>query len=169
MERIYETSGASGRLDSRVITIARESVEIGTRRFTIAHEIGHQELQGNGSYLRIVRQPGQLHQHANNPEEMEADAFAETLLMPEKAVRPHFDARFRRVFDKRNCDQNIAFFLSGGRLKLSELRQMEMRRFARLIGGVTSFGGPQFESLAGIFKVSQSAMAERLITLGLVS
>jgi Zn-dependent peptidase ImmA (M78 family) len=156
-------------LNSGVVTVARASVGFDVQRFTIAHELAHHELQGEGAYLRVNRTPGQQHQHANNREELEADAFAEFLLMPEKAVRSHFHARFRRNLDRKTLDDTGAFLLSAGRQGLSDLRRMELRKFARLVGTASSFGGPQFEPLNRAFKVSASAMAERLITLGLVS
>jgi hypothetical protein len=169
VEKFYSSQPIRGSLNSGVVTVPRASVGLGTRRFSIAHELGHQVLQGSGTYLRVERRPGQMHQHADNREELEAEAFAALLLMPEGAVRRHFSARFGRPIGRAECDDKFAFLFSRGRLTVSMLRQTELRKFANMVASAIGFGPNSFPSLSDAFKVSSSAMVRRLITLQLVA
>lgn len=56
------------------------------QRFTLAHELGHHVLHGDQRFRDPLHQvPG------TDLKEMEANAFAANLLMPESLVRHHFE------------------------------------------------------------------------------
>jgi hypothetical protein len=172
VEKIYEGSDIRGRLDSGALVVADGLTRVGTRRFTIGHELGHHVLEGNGNYFRTVHQPGRLHQHANEPKELAADAFSALLLMPEKAVLRHFCARFGGPMARRRCDEATALFLGKGvgkSLNVLQLRRAEPFELAKMLSRSLSFGGPPFEPLSKTFNVSPLSMARRLIDLALIS
>lgn len=171
VERIYEGEGIRGSLNSSRLTVADGSVAIGTLRFTMAHEIGHHVVHGSGNYLRTTRE-SQLRRHADQLQELEAETFSALLLMPEQAVRSHFQGRFRGSIQRNRLDEATAFFLgqgTGKKLNTLDLRRMEALELAKLLARALSFGGPPFERLFKAFGVSISAMAIRLIDLKLVS
>ncbi len=62
-------------------------------RFSIAHELAHFYLDEHNEWLRRVHSTHPSHAEftSDNPIEREADAFAASLLMPEKLLRPRFN------------------------------------------------------------------------------
>ena len=65
------------------------------RRFTLAHEIGHMLLHATGDRVVVDRRfyRNEWPSSGELREEIEANAFAAALLMPESLVREHIDAR----------------------------------------------------------------------------
>ena len=84
-------SGALIPLEHRILLNRRESLESPERRrFTLAHEIGHWVCQcdeGRASAPAIMCRSSDIAVQEGRELEREANAFAATLLMPEKAVR----------------------------------------------------------------------------------
>lgn len=104
------------------------------QRFTIAHELGHRALHPGREIILDVPVRVNLRDRtssmATDLEEIEANAFAAALLMPERLIRDQI-----------------------GRIPSGKRREPDDTATA----------------LAGIFKVSVSAMNFRLINLGLTS
>jgi Zn-dependent peptidase ImmA (M78 family) len=65
------------------------------RRFTLAHEIGHMLLHATGDRVFVDRRffRNEWSSSGELREEIEANAFAAALLMPELLIREHVDAR----------------------------------------------------------------------------
>lgn len=72
-----------------IISIKAETPEVGRKRFTIAHELGHFELHDAGTELMICSEKDfeQWTQQSNSTE-TEANMFAVELLMPETIFKP---------------------------------------------------------------------------------
>ena len=71
------------------------------KRFTIAHELGHIVLHGEGQNYIDYRTISPIAEHAQNPgKETEANNFAAALLMPE--------TKFREIFNLHKNYQAIA-------------------------------------------------------------
>jgi hypothetical protein len=86
-------SGCDGRLVKKgkqgIISVKKDIPEVGRRRFTIAHELGHFELHGtDGEWKICVEKDFQLLSQQANPKESEANVFAAELLMPEPMFKP---------------------------------------------------------------------------------
>jgi Zn-dependent peptidase ImmA (M78 family) len=124
-------------------------------RFTIAHEVGHWICHCLGGvprpiYCRTV--------HPNPEEargqEREADRFAATLLMPERALR---DAWAPTAEELEPLVRRLAERGADTRLQKQELREMIAHKQDRAR-----------RRLAASFDVSPTAMGWRLVNLGLV-
>lgn len=59
----------------------------GRRRFTIAHEIGHHQLQGDDLHVDKARYRDARAASGEVPSEIEANAFAADLLMPAQMIQ----------------------------------------------------------------------------------
>lgn len=84
-------SGLLLRVDDSAVLAVNESHHPRRQRFTIAHELGHLRLHPGrretvDSTVRVNRRDN-LSSTATNGQEIEANAFAAALLMPEDAVR----------------------------------------------------------------------------------
>jgi hypothetical protein len=72
------------------LVLSDRLVERDARRFTIAHELGHYVLQHPSRSLVELCDPlARGPERSPAYEELEANAFASELLMPERLVRPH--------------------------------------------------------------------------------
>ena len=85
--------GAEGRLVrgpgrglSGIATVNEHVREPGKKRFVAAHELGHFEMHPNTSMFSCD-EAAFLAWHRNRPEEVEANVFAASLLMPEKLFK----------------------------------------------------------------------------------
>ncbi|KVN96490.1 hypothetical protein WJ70_10465 [Burkholderia ubonensis] len=136
-------------------------------RFTAAHEIGHIVLHPGMSLHRDRPLTGEWSPH--DKREREANYFAACFLAPEKLVRQEFEARFRTKI--LHLDDNVAFYLAGGRQMQDLLRsQTGSLEFARAVATAKAFGpGNYFKPLNEMFGMSPTAMAIRLDELGLVA
>ena len=88
--------------DQNLVLISAERPE-GRKRFTCAHEIGHHVL-GHGTVIDEIVESG-----SDKGEELEADLFASTLLMPSSAVTR---AISRIGTEARNITPDNAYVLS---------------------------------------------------------
>ena len=81
--------GSEGRLIRRgrrgMIRVRASESQIGRRRFSIAHELGHWELHEETQW--IICSSENLRDYKNSPLEAEANTFAAELLMPAYLVR----------------------------------------------------------------------------------
>jgi len=84
-EKILE--GSEGRLIRKgsmgIITVNKWIPEEGRKRFAIAHELGHFELHSN-SQLILCTEEDMYFWNESREQEIEANSFAASLLMPEK-------------------------------------------------------------------------------------
>ncbi len=74
--------------DKGLIRIREDIPEKGRKRFAIAHELGHWELHKDISQLFTCTEKDFMAKYKGSPEEIEANYFAVSLLMPEE----HFKA-----------------------------------------------------------------------------
>ena len=94
-----ELSGMLFRNDERTVIGVNSSHAHTRQRFTIAHEIGHLRLHKGELYVdeaRINLRDGDS-SLAIKPEEVEANAFAAELLMPENFVRDEISVLAKRL------------------------------------------------------------------------
>lgn len=137
-----------------------------TKRFTLAHEVGHWVLHAAHVHLHRDR-PIQGSTYAPRADiEQEADYFAACLLMPRdllaKAVERCFGAFPVEIND------HTAFALSLGNPSfLLKAEQDSMERYFA-VASARSFGNKRFDSLAEQFMVSAQSMAIQLRDFGLV-
>lgn len=165
-------SRIAGYIDRRhnVIAVARRfSPEV--RRFTLAHEIGHWQLHKGSVYLRDFPLIAGDRSAAKRPlVEIEANRFAEELLMPADLVK----AYFRQVFGvetlrDREPDEALAGWLSlGVRRKVTVAELIDKGRDWMAFLAAEHKNDPLDFSLAERFRVSTTAMSIRLMRLHLV-
>lgn len=91
--RREQLTGCEGRLVKRgkqgIISIKTDIGEVGRERFTIAHELGHFELNHSNSELMICADKDiQLWNNKSKTAEASANLFAAELLMPEAMFKP---------------------------------------------------------------------------------
>jgi len=83
--------GADARLvrkgNKGIIRVNNSIHNVGRKRFSIAHELGHWELHASLSQLDLYTET-KFEEYKSNPIEQEADIFASELLMPTKLFRP---------------------------------------------------------------------------------
>lgn len=96
MVREHAIDGAEGWLLRRehrgVVRVRSDTAELGRKRFTVAHELGHWELHSQ-SVGRTVCSPASVHGYKGDAAEIEASAFASELLMPTYLFRPQSRTR----------------------------------------------------------------------------
>jgi Zn-dependent peptidase ImmA (M78 family) len=85
--------GADGRLirygDRGIVRIRNDIVQVGRRRYVLAHELGHFFLHVAGSVS--LCNEGDLSSYGQGSQESEANWFAAELLMPEQLFSPNCD------------------------------------------------------------------------------
>lgn len=138
-----------------------------TQRFTGAHELGHYILHDDEVMHRdrpIVG--GSLAQIKRTAKEWQADHFAACFLMPEKLVFKAFENRFgsRKPFE---FGDNAAYWLRPH--DPESVFNSNIDEQAAILATAPRYGGVLFPKLCDEFRVSISAMAIRLIELGLVA
>ena len=146
--------------EKRIIRIATDEIaNLGHKHFTIAHEIGHIFLHRPPLVFTDLNRTDPPSSPLIGPEyafrtrEREADMFATELLMPEKAVR----WQFREMFGRESLSPRLV------ETQFRDLKQFALDLAAREMSKDASKG----KSLMGVFSVSRSAMAGRLIELDL--
>jgi Zn-dependent peptidase ImmA (M78 family) len=156
---------------ARTIQVRDDAASSPQRAFTIAHEIGHIVLHNSTHRygdvaFRIASKSRPRFVHRDSAEirrERDADIFATELLMPEKAVRNHFE----RIFTRRRLWSGST---TAARL-LTEARRRRLPTAPSLTEVATTVASCEPDgnaSLAAYFGVSRAAMSNRLIELGLV-
>lgn len=138
-----------------------------TKRFTLAHEIGH-----------LLRHPGMQH-HRELPihglgepreptdlKEREANQFAGFYLVPTSLLIKAFRATFG--VESLTLTDDVAYELLGdGYMSLMNSPPYSLA-FERMVGQALRYRGRQFDSLCNLFKVHPTTMAIRLREVGLV-
>lgn len=160
-----EVGGITDRVQNRIVISSRPSLI--KRRFTGAHEIGHFVLHtGNSLHRdRPVDAPSNVVE-PRDATEREADLFAAFLLMPRKLVFAHFYDRFGVDFFE--FTEENTFKLGSSLRRATSKGHASHLSNAFVLASAESFGDRRFLSLADEFRVSISAMAIHLRTLGLI-
>jgi len=113
------------RPNSTVIAVNRDHAKT-RRRFTVAHELGHLRLHDGRPLIvdHVVRARINLRDHrsslATNREEIEANRFAATLLMPPEFVHSQMDVVHRRGLGEHGTIEALAkkFSVSGQAMEI---------------------------------------------------
>ena len=163
----FEVAGAYDRERKLIQVSSRFPLE--EVRFTGAHEIGHVILHPQHGPLHRDR-PISLSSQPNPAKpviEQEADYFAACFLIPDRLLKREFKARFgsKHPFE---LDEAAAFFLHLEDQFEDVSNGVDPLVLARTLAVATSFGGEHFYSMAKRFRVSPSAMALRIVEIGLV-
>lgn len=147
---------------------------LGTRRFTLAHSIGHWQFHRGGGLVDEPLVAGDRAGSGKSRVDREASLFAEELLMPESLLKPYFQRIVGAdTLRNRALDESLAQWLSLGsylRVTTADLLMQGRERVALL---VSDWSGPTgtaqcLPPLADRFRVSSLAMAIRLQRLNLV-
>lgn len=138
-----------------------------TKRFTLAHEVGH-----------LIMHPG-LHHHREmpihgltepreptDPREREANQFAGCFLVPTKQLRRAFQAAFGA--ESLTLTDDTAWELLGANFTSLMNSPHNSLAFERVAAQALRFRGRQFGSLCDLFQVTATTMAIRLRQAGLV-
>lgn len=90
--REEDLRGAEGRIlklgKRSLISIKQGISEVGKKRFTIAHELGHLLLRHSRTQFAMCTNADLLSWYKYSPDERDANFFASELLMPEKLFAP---------------------------------------------------------------------------------
>ena len=151
---------------ARLIAIA-DQLRPRTKRFTLAHEIGH-----------VLLHPG-MHHHREmpihglgeprdpvEPEERQANHFAGCLLVPTSLLKRAFWSMFKVEY--LDLTDDVAYELLGEDYMSLMNSAPYSLAFHRRVGEVERFRGKQFQSLVDLFEVHPTTMAIRLRQCGLV-
>lgn len=167
----FEIAGIIDRHAKQII-ISRK-FPLPSRRFTLAHELGHLVLHPGRVYHRD--RPlfgGECLNYRRPVVEREADIFGAEFLMPTKLLKSVFNRCFAgRIFGS-DADDDICHYLSvatGKHITPRDFRSMNVLDRAKIIAGVSDFGPTIFPSLIKRFSVSKTAMAIQLQDVGLVT
>ena len=151
----------AGNLDQRrrLISVS-ERFDLPVQRFTGAHEIGHIRL-GHEGHVIHREIPHERQRGFRNVTEQEADHWAACYLIPRgtlaKAIYETFGLKEPIVFDEA-----MAFWLCPDDMDAIVRPEYGSNMRARCLSRCHSFGGRQIVPLHQQFKVSVSAMANRL-------
>jgi hypothetical protein len=157
----FETAGFINRARRLIAVSRRFSLEV--QRFTGAHELGHYILHQEAVQHRD--RPTFGVEHARPRMEREADYFAACFLAPRKLLIESFTQRFGR--QPLHLTDDVRW-----ELKHDDFDPIDsgdgVRDFAVAAAAARSFRRIRFRSLAEQFRISVSAMAIRLMELGLL-
>ncbi len=134
-----------------------------TRRFTLAHELGHAVLHSTMMMSLHRDRPVTNASKKRDLIEQEADIFATNFLMPEKLVIKEFYARFQT--EKFTLSEEVAFAMQK---ELQQLNHLTRRELSKLLACSKFYNGKHFTSLSERFEVSVETMAIRIEELFLV-
>jgi Zn-dependent peptidase ImmA (M78 family)/formiminotetrahydrofolate cyclodeaminase len=159
-----EVAGMINKTKKLVVVSDQFAPEI--QSFTIGHELGHALLHKVVTAHRDRASDGSNVSGKRPISERQADRFSTYFLMPEKQIRKFFKERFG--VDQLVLNDDTAFALNQGRV--SELRTEWKKNeikfgLARALSSIEQYKGQSFYSMATIFRVSEQAMAIRLIEL----
>lgn len=151
---------------AKVIGISDQQSER-TKRFTLAHEVGH-----------LVMHPG-LHEHREMPihglteprdpvdlKERQANQFAGHFLVPKKLLARAFQTAFG--VDNLTLTDDVAWELHRADFKSLMSSPNHSLAFERVVATALRFRGHQFGALTDLFQVSPMTLAIRLRETGLV-
>lgn len=151
---------------ARLVAIA-DQLKPRTKRFTLAHELGHVLLHPGMHHHREMpihglgepREPAEL-------EELQANHFAGCLLVPTSLLKKAFWSMFK--FEYLTLTDDVAYALIGeDYMSLMNSPPCSLA-FHRRVGEVERFDCRQFQSLVDLFQVHPTTMAIRLRQCGLV-
>src|SRR2546423_1472707 len=109
---------------SGIIAIKRGIREIGRKRFTIAHEMGHYILPGHGRYERACKSDNIESWRGGVPQqEAAANRFASELLLPTVQVRRVVQAQLASVETAKYLSTNFQTSLTAALLKSIEVTE----------------------------------------------
>lgn len=136
------------------------------QRFTLSHEFAHAVLHPNNTTMHRdlpldksgVRQDRQ---------EIEADRFASTFLMPERLLRAQFQECFG--VPQVQMTEEMARALCGSSVGDLRWRCRSLRGLSLMVASTDFFNGNRFVPLTSQFRVGPKAMAIRLEDLYLVA
>jgi Zn-dependent peptidase ImmA (M78 family) len=168
----FKVAGLVDRSRGRVLVAEQTPFE--TRRFTLAHEIGHLVLHPNEVRLHRDRaiDGSRFADHSSPLIEQQANIFAAELLMPFDLICKAFYDRFEGRIDRKDVEDNFAFMLNQATsegLRPSQIRCMTPYDLARRLARVNYFGFTPCEPLHRLFGVSVGAMARQLVDHSFVS
>jgi Zn-dependent peptidase ImmA (M78 family) len=145
--------------DKKLVTIAEMNFSYPTKRFTVAHELGHARLHPDMPALhRDV--PLERSGAVQDWREIEANRFASAYLMPRKLVHSRFYECFGvECFELTDA---TAFALCGTCDEKVQKIYRNPRQLSQHLSGAGEFNGHYFKPLHEQFKVSLAAMAIRL-------
>jgi hypothetical protein len=160
-------SEVAGEIDrgERLVNISQR-FRFEVQRFTLAHEFAHSVLHPNTATMHRdlpLEKSGVRQDH----EEIEADRFASTFLMPERLLR----ARFQQCFGVPRVvmTEEMSHALCGTSVDSLRWRCRSERGLALLVASTDFFNGHRFIPLASQFRVGHKAMAIRLEDLDLIA
>lgn len=157
---------------NRRIEIAKDT-PFESRRFTLAHEIGHAIMHPQEVLLHRDRHSdGFGHPDVEKPLiEQQADFFAAELLMPSKLLTKVFTTYFFGRVDRSEIDNDFAYMLNSATseaLTVKQLRELRRSDLAIRLACIDFFGGNLVQPLIDRFGVSPRAMAIQLVEHDLV-
>ena len=138
-----------------------------TKRFTLAHEVGHFRLHPGMHHHREMPIHG-LGEPKDplEPEELQANHFAGCLLVPTSLLKKAFWSTFK--VDYLTLTDDVAYeLLDEDDMSLMNSPPHSLA-FHRRVAEVERFRGKQFQSLVNLFQVHPTTMAIRLRQCGLV-
>ena len=167
----FEVAGIIDKHGKQIII--SQKFPLPSRRYTLAHELGHLVLHPGRVYHRDRPLHGGEYLDCRRPVvEREADLFGAEFLMPTKLLTDVFNRCFGgRIFGS-DADDNTCYCLSlasGKRITPQDFRLMSVSDRAKIVAGVSNFGPTFFRSLIDRFSVSKTAMAIQLKDVGLVT
>ena len=109
--------------DSGLIRVSDSISEFGQRRFAIAHELGHWELHKHQSQAIACTSEDMVKKYKASAEEVEANYFASSLLMPEPLFGPRCDGRRPSIELVRALADEFQTSLTATAIRLVELSQ----------------------------------------------
>ena len=110
-ESLEDISGVLFRVGDQIVIGVNDGHPSTRQRFTVAHELGHLMLHGHQSLYVDKIFPVHLRDHSSSEgiylDEMEANAFAAELLMPEKMLEQEPELQ-RKMVDYEVSIQDLA-------------------------------------------------------------
>lgn len=162
----FRTAGMLDRQQRRIYVSKEFSLE--EQRFTAAHEIGHFALHKQQTLFRDRPLSGTREHSEKRPAvEAEADHFGACLLMPPNLLRRQVELTFR-VKTPFVFNDSWAFELARGDADTLLYDEDALLNRAFAMAAARSFNSRHVRALHEQFRVSVSAMAYRLLELGLV-
>lgn len=159
-----EVAGEINRIQRSVKISQRFRPEI--QRFTLAHEFAHAVLHPNSTTMHRDL-PLEKSGVRQDRQEIEADRFASTFLIPERLLR----AQFLECFGvpQVQMTEEMTRALCGSSVDSLRWRCRSLRGLSLLVASTDFFNGCYFIPLASQFRVGPKAMAIRLEDLHLVA
>ncbi len=138
-----------------------------SKRFTLAHEVGHVVMHPGIHHHREIAMDGMTEPYEPaDPKERQANHFAGCFLVPAKQLRRAFNAAFG--VESLKLTDDVAFELLGANFTSLMNSAYDSPAFSRVVARAPRFRGRHFQPLHDLFQVSVTTMAIRLRQTGLV-